>query len=63
MPFIQVTMAAGRTAQQKRDLLAALADAVTASIGTPREAVRAWIVEVDPAEVIAGGVILADRTP
>lgn len=61
MPFIQVTMSTGRTAQQKRDLLAALADAVSATIGAPREAVRAWIVEVDPAEVIAGGVILADR--
>ena len=63
MPFIQVTMATGRTSEQKRDLLNALADAVTTSTGTPREAVRAWIVEVDPAEVIAGGAILADRVP
>ncbi|OLF14173.1 hypothetical protein BLA60_03205 [Actinophytocola xinjiangensis] len=61
MPFIQVTMAAGRTAEQKRALLAALADAVETSTGTPRTSVRAWIVEVEPAEVIAGGTILADR--
>ena len=61
MPFIQVTMAIGRTAEQKRALLEALATAVRDSTGTPRESVRAWIVEVDPAEVIAGGTILADR--
>jgi 4-oxalocrotonate tautomerase len=61
MPFIQVTMAAGRTAEQKRGLLSALADAVQETTGTPRESVRAWIIEVDPAEVMAGGIVLADR--
>jgi 4-oxalocrotonate tautomerase len=61
MPFIQVTMAVGRTEEQKRGLLTALADAVQKTTGTPRESVRAWIVEVEPAEVIAGGTILADR--
>ncbi|MEV0675144.1 2-hydroxymuconate tautomerase [Actinosynnema sp. NPDC050436] len=61
MPFIHITMATGRTPEQKRALLAAVADAVHETTGTPRESVRAWITEVDPSAVIAGGVILSDR--
>jgi 4-oxalocrotonate tautomerase len=61
MPFIQITMAKGRTENQKRDLLREVSSAVTRATGTPEAAVRVWIVEVEPTEVIAGGTILADK--
>lgn len=61
MPFIQITMAKGRTENQKRDLLRQVSAAAANATGTPEAAVRVWIVEVEPTEVIAGGTILADK--
>ncbi|MCZ2859964.1 tautomerase family protein [Blastococcus sp. VKM Ac-2987] len=61
MPFIQITMIAGRTEQQKRDLLAAVSQATTESIGAPPETVRAWIVEVPPTDIAVAGETHADR--
>jgi 4-oxalocrotonate tautomerase len=61
MPFIQITMAKGRTEDQKRDLLHEVSAAAAHAIGTPEAAVRVWIVEVETTEVIAGGTILADK--
>lgn len=61
MPLIQVSMATGRTEEQKRAMLQAITDAVHDSIGAPVESIRVWIHEFDPADYIAGGEILADR--
>ncbi|MCF6508339.1 hypothetical protein E9549_13120 [Blastococcus sp. MG754426] len=61
MPFIQITMIAGRTEEQKRDLLAAVSQATTDSIGAPPETVRAWIVEVPPTDIAVAGETHADR--
>ena len=61
MPFIQITMAKGRTENQKRNLLREVSAAAANATGTPEAAVRVWIVEVEPTEVIAGGTILADK--
>lgn len=62
MPFVQVTMLAGRTPQQKKDLLAAVTAAVRDSIGVRQEAIRAWIVETPPDALMSGGVLAADKT-
>ncbi|MCI3245716.1 tautomerase family protein [Streptomyces sp. 7R016] len=61
MPFIQITMAKGRTADQKRNLLQEVSAAAARATGTPEAAVRVWVVEVDAGEVMAGGTILADK--
>jgi 4-oxalocrotonate tautomerase len=61
MPFIQITMLAGRTPQQKRDVLDAVTTAVRDSIGVRQEAIRVWIVETPPDALMAGGVLAADR--
>ncbi len=61
MPFIQVSMAKGRTEEQKRTMLHAISKAVSDSIGAPETSIRVWIHEFDAAECIAGGEILADR--
>jgi 4-oxalocrotonate tautomerase len=61
MPFIQITMAAGRSADQKRELLREVSAAAARATGTPETAVRVWIVEVGADEVMAGGTVLADK--
>lgn len=61
MPLIQISMASGRTPEQKKALLAAITDATHRSIGAPVESIRVWIHEFDPTEYMAGGELLADR--
>jgi 4-oxalocrotonate tautomerase len=61
MPLIQINLASGRTAAQKRALLQAVTDAVESSIGAPLESIRVWISEFEPTEYMAGGELLADR--
>ncbi len=62
MPLINVTLGAGRSSDEKKALLAALTEAAVESIGAPRDSIRAWINEVDPAsEYMAAGEMLADK--
>lgn len=61
MPLIQVNLAAGRTDEQKRALLAAITEAVQTSIGAPLASIRVWISEFEPSEYMAAGELLADR--
>lgn len=61
MPLIQVHLAAGRSNDQKRALLAAITDAVHRSVGAPVGSIRVWITEFQPSEYMAGGTVLADR--
>jgi 4-oxalocrotonate tautomerase len=63
MPLVQVSMAKGRTAEQKRSLLFAITEAVHESISAPVLSIRVWIHEFDPGDFIAGGEIMADRVP
>lgn len=61
MPVISVTLARGRTPEQKRALLEAMTSAVHESIGAALPSIRVWINEVDPAEFMVGGETLAER--
>jgi 4-oxalocrotonate tautomerase len=61
MPLIHVSMARGRTAEQKRALLAALTNAAQEAIGAPVGSIRVWITEFDGRDFMSGGEILADR--
>ncbi len=61
MPLVHVQMASGRTADQKRALMAAITDAVTTELGTARESVRVWITEFPSTDFMAGGEVLADK--
>ena len=63
MPLIEVHLAAGRTAEQKRALLAALTRACQESIGAPVSSIRVWINEVPPTEFMAAGELLSERKP
>lgn len=61
MPMINVHMAAGRTDEQKKALMAALTQAAQDSIGAPLASIRVWITEMQPTEFMAGGELMADR--
>ena len=61
MPLINVHLAAGRTDEQKRALMAALTKAAEESIGAPLASIRVWITEMQPTEFMAGGETMAER--
>lgn len=61
MPFIQVNLGAGRTAEQKRAMLDGIVRAVHETTDSPVETIRVWIVEVPPDEVMVGDRTLAER--
>jgi 4-oxalocrotonate tautomerase len=61
MPLIHVSMAEGRTEEQKRAMLLAISKAVQDTIGAPEASIRVWITEFRPTEYLAGTEILADR--
>jgi 4-oxalocrotonate tautomerase len=61
MPLVSVTMARGRTTEQKKAMLHAIADAIHASVGAPRDSIRVWINEVENTDFLAGEEILADK--
>lgn len=61
MPLIQVSMAEGRTDEQKQMMLAAITAAVHESIGAPVQSIRVWIHEFAPSEFMSGGVLMAER--
>lgn len=61
MPLINVHLAAGRTDEQKKALMAALTQAAQESIGAPLASIRVWITEMQPTEFMAGGELMADR--
>lgn len=55
MPLIQVTMVQGRTVEQKHALIRALTDAMSDSIGTPKDRIRVAIYEITGDEWGIGG--------
>ena len=61
MPLIQISLAEGRTDEEKRALLAAVTEAAHTSIGVSKAAIRVWIHEFRATEYMAAGELLADR--
>jgi 4-oxalocrotonate tautomerase len=61
MPFIDVTLAEGRTPRQLRALISALTEAVVTSVGAPQDSVRVVIREVPKTHWAAGDVTIAER--
>ena len=62
MPLVNVHMAAGRSAEEKKAMMEAITDAMVDTIGSPRESIRVWITEMVPnTDFMAGGELLADK--
>jgi 4-oxalocrotonate tautomerase len=61
MPLVQITMLAGRTADQKRKLATRITDAMVEEAGAKREAVVVTFLEVQRESYASGGVLMADK--
>jgi len=61
MPFIDVTLAEGRTPQQLRALIHELHDAAQRAVGAPPETIRVVLREVPTSHWAAGDVTIAER--
>jgi 4-oxalocrotonate tautomerase len=61
MPLVQITMLAGRTADQKRKLATRITDAMVEEAGAKREAVVVTFLEVERESYASGGVLMADK--
>ncbi|MDQ0380926.1 tautomerase family protein [Amycolatopsis thermophila] len=61
MPFIQINLGEGRTAEQKDKLIRAVSAAAADAISVPEASVRVWLVEVPATEILVGGQTLAER--
>lgn len=60
MPHIQISIAAGRTDDQVRDLVRELTDATVRTIGSQREGVTVVVTQVEHTHWANGGVTMAD---
>ena len=61
MPMVQITMLAGRTAEQKRKLAQRITDVLVEEGGARREAIIVAFHEVSKESYASGGVLMADR--
>ena len=61
MPLVQVTMLAGRTADQKRKLAVRITDAMVEEAGARREAVVVTFQELSKESYASGGVLMVDK--
>ena len=63
MPMIKVEMFKGRTAEQKRALVAELTDAFVRAAGGTPQSVQIVLVDVDKENWAAGGQLFSDKSP
>lgn len=61
MPFVEVTLVAGRSPEQLRTLISTVTTAVSESVDAPRESVRVVVREVPATHWAAGDVTIAER--
>lgn len=60
MPFAQIYMLEGRTAEQKRAVIEKVTAALIDAVGAPKESVRVWIHEMPKENWGIGGVSAKD---
>ena len=61
MPFVQITMFEGRTAEQKRKLAKRITDAMVEEAGARREAIVVAFHEVSKESYATGGELMMDK--
>jgi 4-oxalocrotonate tautomerase len=61
MPLIQVQMFAGRTPEQKRNLVRALTDAFVQAAGSTSDAVDVILTDVEKSDWAQGGELFSDK--
>ncbi|NIS33588.1 MAG: 2-hydroxymuconate tautomerase family protein [Actinobacteria bacterium] len=63
MPLVEIHLLEGRTPEQKKNLLAAVTQAVHESIGASLPSIRVWIQEFPRTDYMAAGELAADHKP
>ena len=63
MPLVQITMLAGRNADQKRKIAQRITDALVEEAGAKREAIIVAFHEVSRESYASGGELMIDKTP
>lgn len=58
MPLIEITMIEGRSAEQKKEMMAGITDVVERTAGVSRQAIRIAIREIPPQHWAIGGIPL-----
>ena len=61
MPLVEIHLLEGRTAEQKKMLLASVTEAVHESIGASLQSIRVWIHEFSDDNYMAAGQLASDR--
>jgi 4-oxalocrotonate tautomerase len=61
MPLVQITMLAGRTADQKRNIARRITDALVEEAGARREAIVVAFHEVSKESYASGGELMSDK--
>ncbi len=61
MPLIQVQMFAGRTPEQKRNLVRALTDAFVQTVGSTPDAVDVILTDIEKSDWARGGELFSDK--
>ena len=62
MPLVQITMLAGRTADQKRKIAKRVTDALVEEAGARREAIIVAFHEVSRESYASGGELMIDKS-
>lgn len=63
MPLVQITMLAGRSADQKRKIAKRITEALVEEAGARREAIIVAFHEVSKESYASGGQLMIDKTP
>jgi 4-oxalocrotonate tautomerase len=63
MPLVQITMLAGRTADQKRKIARRITDALVEEAGAKREGIIVAFHEVSKESYASGGELMIDKGP
>lgn len=61
MPIVQIHLIEGRTAEQKRNLVKKVTEAVSETIGTPPEAVHIILTDMKRSDYAEGGVLYSEK--
>lgn len=61
MPTVQITMAEGRTPQQKRAIAKRITEVMVEELKVPPETIMVFIYDLEKDHIARGGVMLSDK--
>ena len=61
MPTVDIQLVAGRSLDEKRELVKGITDAIVDALSVPKEIVKITIHEVGDDQIAKGGVLRIDR--